>query len=167
MNNSKTHSEAVKELAEKIKDIRIAMLTTAEEDGTLRSRPMATQKDEFDGTLWFFTADDSPKADEVGHNHNVNLSYADPGKNLYVSVSGTGQVVHDRQKAEELWSPFVKAWFPDGLEDPRLALLKVDVEQAEYWDSPNSKLVQIAGLAKALATGKPIEGGENEKVELK
>ncbi len=165
--NEHSQSEDVKKLAEMIKGIRIAMLTTADEDGSLRSRPMATQDTDFDGTLWFFTADDSPKVDEVQKERHVNLSFGDGGKNRYVSVSGTATLVKDAAKMKELYSPFIKGWFPDGLEDPKLALLKVEVSQAEYWDAPNSTVVRLAGFVKALVTHQPIQGGENEKIDLK
>lgn len=155
-----------KKLHDLIKDIRFAMLTTVEEDGTLRSRPMATQEFEFDGDLWFFTAAHAPKVDEVQHNQHVNVSYAEPKDQKYVSISGTAQLVRDRAKIEELWNPLFKAWFPQGLDDPELALLKVSVDKAEYWDSPSSKVVRLVGFAKALLTGKQIGNpGDNAKIE--
>lgn len=167
MEKEKTHDEAVKKLGELIKDINIAMLTTADEDtGVLRSRPMGTQKVEFNGDLWFFTRDDSPKVDEIKQEKNVNVSYASISDQRYVSVSGKATIIKDKAKAKELWEPTLKAFFPDGLDDPKLALLKVSVEQAEYWDSPSSAVVRVVGFVKALATGKPYEGGENEKLDL-
>ncbi|MBC8078237.1 MAG: pyridoxamine 5'-phosphate oxidase family protein [Chloroflexales bacterium] len=160
-------SEAVEKLRQLIKGIDIAMLTTTDEsDGTLRSRPMGTQQVEFDGDLWFFTRASAPKVDEVEREQQVNVSYADPSHNRYVSVSGTAQLVRDHKKNEELWNPVLKAWFPKGLDDPDLALLRISVNKAEYWDSPSSTIVALAGFVKAIATGKPIKGGENEKLEL-
>ena len=156
----------IKKLHDMVKDIRFAMLTTVEEDGTLRSRPMATQEFEFDGDLWFFTSADATKVNEVQHEHHVNVSYAEPKDQKYVSVSGTAQLIRDKAKIEELWNPLFKAWFPDGLEDPQLALLKVSVDKAEYWDSPSSKVVRLFGFAKALVTGKQIGNpGDNAKIE--
>ncbi|HEY8599070.1 MAG TPA: pyridoxamine 5'-phosphate oxidase family protein [Thermomicrobiales bacterium] len=166
MSDQKTQEEGRKKIGELIKDIQFAMLTTVEPDGTIRSRPMATQKQEFDGDLWFFTGASSPKVSEIRADSEVNVSFADPANNAYVSVSGTAQLVRDRRKIEELWNPILKAWFPDGLDDPDLALLKVTATQAEYWDSPNGKVVQALGFAKALLTGKQADGGENEKVSL-
>ena len=157
---------AIKKVASLIKDIQFAMLTTAESDGSLRSRPMATQKTEFDGTLWFFTRADSPKVGEIDDQHQVGLSYADPGKNDYVSISGTARLVRDPAKNKELWNPLYKAWFPDGLDDPQLALLKVDVDKAEYWDSPSSKVVQVVGFVKAMVTGQPAKVGDHGKVSM-
>lgn len=156
----------IKKLHDLIKDIRFAMLTTVEDDGTLHSRPMATQEFEFDGDLWFFTAADAAKVKEAQHDRHVNVSYSDPHNQKYVSVSGKAELVRDRTKIEELWNPLFKAWFPDGLEDPNLALLKVNVDKAEYWDSPSSKVVRLLGFAKAVITGKPIGNpGDNAKIE--
>ena len=163
-----SHEQNVSKIAEMIKDVRVAMLTTVEHDGSLRSRPMATQNSRFDGTLWFFTDASSPKVQEILHNQQVNVSYSDPGDQKYVSVSGTAQLVRDRAKAEELWTPFHLAWFPKGVDDPSMALLAVDVEKAEYWDSPSSTMVHLVGFVKALATGKRYgaEGADHEKVQL-
>ena len=156
------HHEQIEKLAALMNDIQLAMLTTIEPDGTLRLRPMTTQQVEFDGDLWFFTQESAPKVDEVERDDRVNVAYAAPDANRWVSVFGTAQVVHDRAKAEALWQPLLKAWFPQGLDD----LLKVTVEQAEYWDTSSSKMVQLAGFVEAIATGKAYEPGDNEKLSL-
>lgn len=161
------HQAAIEKLGKLIAKVKYAMLTTADEDGTLRSRPMATQKpDDFDGDLWFYTRASAPKVDEVEHEHQVNLAYADPSDQLFVSVSGTANLVRDQAKSKELWTPAMKAWFPKGPEDPDLALLKVKVEKAEYWDTPNSTIVHLIGYVKATVTGKGYKPGENEKITL-
>jgi len=167
-NNTKHNGQHndIKKLGELIEEINIAMLTTVDEDGTLRSRPMGTQQVEFDGDLWFFTGADSAKVYEVRQEQQVNVSYADAKQQCYVSVSGLAQLVRDQQKMQELWNPIFKAWFPEGLDDPNLALLKVHVTKAEYWESANGVVVQLVGFAKALLTGQPYEGGENEKLNL-
>jgi general stress protein 26 len=165
--NAETRDDAVQKLARMIKGIRFAMLCTAMPEGLLRSRPMATQQAEFDGDLWFFCDADSAKVYEVRQENHVNLSYADPDDNRYVSVSGRASVVRDPAKARELWSPVHKAWFPNGPDDPSLALLKVEVDQAEYWDAPGSKMTQIIGFAKAVITGHRYIPGENEKLDLR
>jgi general stress protein 26 len=159
-----TENNDVKKLAKLIKGIQIAMMTTRDDDGTLRARPMQTQSEEFDGTLWFFTQASSHKVHEIDHEHQVNLSYAEPGNNRYVSVSGTATLVRDRAKIDELWTPVLKAWFPKGKDDPDVALLKVDVTKAEYWDSPSSTIVKLVGFTKAVLTGQQYRPGENEKL---
>jgi general stress protein 26 len=163
--NDKTRAESIEKLKTLINDIDFAMMTTIN-GGHLRSRPMSTQEYEGDETLWFFTSDETHKVDEIEADNRVNLGYSRPDDNVYVSISGRAAVIKDRQKMEELWNPILKAWFPEGLDDPTLCLLKVTIEEAEYWDSPNSKLVQLAGFVKAIVTGKPAEGGEYGRVSL-
>ena len=158
--------DAVTKLGKLIKGIRIAMMTTALPDGRLRSRPMATQQTDFDGDLWFFTDADSGKVYEIGRENHVNISYADPSGNRYVSVTGTASVVRDQAKIKELWNPLHKAWFPKGPDDPNLTLVKVDVAQAEYWDGPSSTVVQVIGLAKAALTGQRYVPGNHDKLDL-
>ena len=162
-----THSPEARKLADLIEGIHAAMLTTVTDGGVLRSRPMATQRQPFNGTLWFFTYRNSAKTREIARDRHVNVSFADESSNTYVSVSGMARVVVDKAKAKELWNPMVKAWFPRGLSDPRLALLRVRVDQAEYWDGPSSRMVRLFEYAKALATGsRPDELDENRKVSL-
>lgn len=167
MTQQTSHAEQVEKLNEMIRDINIAMLTTEEADGTLRSRPMGTQQVDFDGDLWFFTRIDAAKVDEVRRERHVNVSYADDDSQRYVSVSGTAKVMRDQKKINELWNPMAKIWFPDGKEDPSLALLKVHVTQAEYWDAASNRMVQLAKLAKGLITGDGAEElGDNQKLAL-
>jgi len=158
--------EARAKLWSLIKDVKFAMLVTEQEDGTLRSRPMATQQAEFDSALWFFTAVNAPKVAEVQRHSKVNLSYAEPGDQKYVSVSGTAEVVRDQAKMKELWNPMYKAWFPKGLEDPNIGLLKVSVTNAEYWDSPSGAMVHLIGYAKAVITGEKYKASEDEHKKL-
>lgn len=160
-----SREESIKKLNDLIKDVQVAMLTTIDW-GVLRSRPMQTQEAEFDGTLWFFTSSDTHKADEIAKDPRVNVSYAAPASNTYVSVSGMAEIVEDRAKIEELWNPIYKAWFPKGLDDPTLCLLKATVEQAEYWDASSSTIVQVVGFVKALVTGERADGGDHGKVNL-
>ncbi len=157
----------LEKLSHLIKDIKFAMLTTIDA-GQLRSRPMAVQHTPFDGDLWFFTGLASPKVHEVQSDSRVNIAFADPDGHRFVSVSGQARLVLDRDKAKELWSPVLKAWFPQGLEDPNLALLKVTIDQAEYWDSASSTMVHLLGLVKAVTTGKASqgEGTDHAKVTL-
>ncbi|ARS34926.1 pyridoxamine 5'-phosphate oxidase family protein [Pontibacter actiniarum] len=166
MNNDPNTTENLKNLVDKIKDVKIAMMTTVHDDGTLRSRPMKTQKTEADGDLWFFTGYESGKSHEIEHDAHVNLSYAEPSDNLYVSVSGRARVMRDQQKIDELWSADMKAWFPNGKEDKNIGLIRVSIDKAEYWDTPSNTMVTLYGMAKAAITGEPAKGGENKKINL-
>ncbi len=157
MNNEMTDLER---LATLIKDIKFTMLTTVSEDGTIHSRPMATQKIEvksFDGTLWFFSKKNSFKNHDIESEQQVNLAYANPDDQKYASVQGRAMISEDKEKMRELWNPALKAWFPEGIDDPEISLIGVQVESAELWDSPPSKVVQLAGFVKATLTGKPLD----------
>lgn len=149
-------TEPMQKLTELVKDIRIAMITTVEEDGTLHSRPMATQDIQED-TLWFFLNDDSRKAHAVVRDARVNVSYVD--SNTWVSVSGSASISRDQSKIDELWKEGLRAWFPEGKAEPHLALMKVQIQEAEYWDVGSSSMVRLFGYLKAKLTGEPHEGG--------
>lgn len=170
MSAHEKHERSVRKLAEKVKGIKVAMLTTMGEDGLPRSRPMGAQDLDADGKLWFFTSAGSDKAREIAENPQVNVSYAHMGASRYVSVSGKAEVVEDREKAKELWSPLLGAWFERGTSDPDLRLIRVDVERAEYWDAPAGRVVMLAGFVKAKFGGKPPEHaakvGEHDKIGL-
>ncbi|RKG96072.1 pyridoxamine 5'-phosphate oxidase family protein [Corallococcus carmarthensis] len=162
---TKSPQDVVEHLGKLIHGIKVAMMTTVDSDGSLRSRPMWTYDKDFDGELWFFTNDHTHKVDEVQKDHHVSLAYSDPTRDRYVSVSGRCQLIRDKAKAKELWNPSLKAWFPQGLDDPNLALLRVSVEKAEYWDTPNSKRVQLVGFVKAVLTGEKYQPGDNQKLD--
>jgi general stress protein 26 len=115
-----TRAEHIAQLAELIKDVEVAMFTTTGVDGRLYSRPLATQQVAFDGDLWFVITGDSPKVAEIALDPRVNVAYASPSKNTYVSVAGA-RVVDDRAKIEELWSPAMKLFFPVARMTPTFA----------------------------------------------
>ncbi len=162
----KTHTDEHEKLGELMKEFRFVMLTTAAPDGSLHTRPMAMQDRDFDGDLWFFTSADSGKVWEAKQDHQVNVAFSNPQKNTYISASGIANLVRDRKKIEELWKPAYKIYFSKGLEDPEIALLKVNVEKAEYWDSPSSFIGRTFSFAKAYVTGKVSDLGDHAKVDL-
>ncbi len=166
MAENSDHSTEIAKLAELIKGIKFAMLTTVEEDGSLHSRPMTTQDVEFDGDLWFFTGAHAPKVWEADRHHQVNVAFADPEKSKYVSASGSATLVRDRAKIEEYWKPVYKTFFPGGLEDPELSLMKVHVEKAEYWDSPGNFVGRVFNFARAYVSKDPSKLGDHAKVDL-
>lgn len=156
------HEDDLERFVAFIREVDVAMLTTADESGHLRSRPMMTQEVDTDGVLWFFSGSHDGKAHEIQHNAQVNISYALPKHNRFVSVSGRAELTSDRERIHRLWKPLYRAWFPEGPDDPKLSLLKVHIEKAEYWDSPSSTVVQIIGMTKALFSGKPYQAHEGE-----
>jgi general stress protein 26 len=163
-----TQSDNVEKLREMIKDIDFCMLTTIDEQGDPHSRPMSSNGDiDPNGDIWFFTGSSSHKVSEIENSPKVNLSFADPKNQRYVSVSGSAQLTRDAKKIDELWRPEFKMWFPKGKDDPEIALLRIRLKKAEYWDSPSSKIAYVVNFVSAVVTGKEPEFGENRKVELK
>ena len=157
-------------LWELIKDIRFAMFTTRHANGHLHARPMTTQNSRLDedSSLWFFMArGDEPVAD-LQANPAVNIAYAHPGKDSYVSVSGEAFVVEDLERKRQLWTRGAEAWFPGGPEDPSLALVEVRILHATYWDVQDSKVLQLFKMARSVMTGEqPRNLGETAEVRMR
>ena len=160
------HSSQIAELKSKIKPIRFAMFTTADGSGRLLSRPMTTQEIDAEGNLWFFTSSQTELWEDIAVHPQVNLSFAEPENNVYVSISGRAERVVDRAKIKEMWNPAVQAWFPAGPDDPHAMLVRVVTDSAEYWDSTASTMVQLYNMAKAVLTGTTPENTEHAKLKL-
>jgi general stress protein 26 len=164
---AQTSVDDLQKLREMVKDIDFCMMTTVDEDCDLHSRPMSVNGEiDPNGDMWFFTKASSHKVAEVQTTPKVNVSFADPDNQRYVSVSGSAELVRDQAKIEEMWKPEFKIWFPNGKDDPDVALLRIRLEKAEYWDSPSSMIAHVLQLAASLVTGKEPEGGENKKINL-
>jgi general stress protein 26 len=141
----------LRKLRKLIKGTRIAMFTTVDSDGRLRSRPRATLKGGFDGDLWFVTRVSAPKTGEIRDNQHVNVAYADASGERYASISGLASIVTDAAKVSELWSRRLRAWFPNGKKDPELALIRVRIDRAEVWDPKSANMTHLEGLGAVLA----------------
>ena len=153
-----------------IKGIRFGMFTTRHGNGHLHSRPMTTQNKaiEADESLWFFMSKKGDPVDDLKSEPMVNVAYADPGSDTYVSVSGTAAMIEDAEKKKQLWNKMNEAWFPGGPTDPDVALVEVQIAHANYWDVKESKIVQLFEMAKAVVTGKPPTGmGEHGEVRMR
>jgi general stress protein 26 len=145
-----------------------AMLVTRAGDGTLRARPMAIAGKEANGDLWFATAIDSPKVDELLGENQVCASMQSGSR--FLTISGRGEIVRDRQRIEQMWKPTWKAWFPNGKDDPKLVLLRLAASEAEYWDQHGAKgLAYLIEGAKAVLRGepaKPTSDKQHAKLQL-
>ncbi|MBV9175091.1 MAG: pyridoxamine 5'-phosphate oxidase family protein [Chloroflexi bacterium] len=161
-----TNTESLRKLRELTSGIHTVMLTTVDQDGTLRSRPMGTQELDPDGCLWFFTETAADKVADVQQEQQVNVAYSHPS-DRWISVSGTATLVHDAAKQRALWNPFVQAWFPGGPDDPSVALLRVQVTGAEYWEAPGGKVVQLFKIVRSAITHQPpTDIGKSERLRV-
>lgn len=154
-------SESMQKVAELIDGIGAGMLTTPGPNQRLASRPMMPMEMDTDGCIWFFTNASEPE--KQAPSGQLALTFAAPADGVFVALEGAAEMVHDRAKIEALWSPILRAWFKDK-DDPDLALLRVNVEQAEYWNSSSSSLVRFLALATSAVMGEQIGMGENQTV---
>ena len=159
------NDEAAKKFKKLINDINVCMFITNNQKDE-HTRPMATIEVEENGTLWFFTDIRSIKVEEVSTQREVHLVYAHPGKESYIDVWGSAQVVTDKQSIKDKWSPIVKAWFPNGVDDPNIALLKVTPYNIYYWDAETGKMVSFLKIAASAVTGKKLAEGAEGKLVL-
>ncbi|MGZ3840417.1 MAG: pyridoxamine 5'-phosphate oxidase family protein [Flavisolibacter sp.] len=159
------NEEAAKKFRKLVTDINVCMFITNNSEDN-HTRPMATIEVEADGNLWFFTDVRSIKVEEVAKENSVHLVYAHPGKESYLDLWGKAEIITDKTTIKEKWKPIVKAWFPNGAEDPNLALLKVRPSKVYYWDAETGKMVAFLKIAAAVVTGKKLAEGAEGKLSL-
>ena len=116
-----------------LRGIDVALVTSRQRDGSLHARPMVSQRQDFDGLLWFFTDRESAKVHEVERDHHVSVAYAAPDEARWVTLAGLARIVDDRPRVRALWHPMMHAWFPEGPDDPAVVLLRVEPRQAWCW----------------------------------
>jgi general stress protein 26 len=158
--------EALAKLWSMIKDIKVAMMTSWDGEA-MHAQPMHGHQEEFAGKLYFFTRQRSGKTEEIDRFDKLNLAYADIAANNYVSIAGRGRISTDRELMRRYWSPMASAWFPQGLDDPNLALIEVEADSAQYWDSTSGSMRYLWEVARANITGREPDMGENEKLSLR
>jgi general stress protein 26 len=143
-----------------LKDFDTAMLITFGSDNVIHARPMAVAELLSDGTAWFVTAINSPKADQIQEDSAVTLTFQ--SSKQFVSLHGTATVVQDQALIDRLWKEMWKVQFPQGKTDPNIAMIQFTAKEGEYWDSAGMEGLKYAfGAAKAYVTGKAMP--DNDK----
>lgn len=153
------NKDAVEKMREIAKAANICMFVTNLSSLPLSASPMATQEVDDEGNLWFFSNKNSNKNADIAEHNEVQLFYSHTGNYEYLSIYGRAEIVIDRKKNEELWTPIAKAWFKEGKDDPELTLLKVTPSDAYYWDTKNSKMVSFFKIAISAISGKGMDDG--------
>jgi general stress protein 26 len=148
--------EKIKKLAE---SADICHFVTALSRVPLSTRPMSTQKVDDDGCIWFMSGKGSTKNREISADSQVQLFYSHQGGSEYMSIFGTAEIVFDREKVAEMWTPIARAWFTGGKDDPAISLIKVTPQEGYYWDTKNNKMVSLVKIAAAIVTGKTMDDG--------
>ncbi len=163
--------EKLNRLYELIEDIEVGMLTTRRRDGSLVSRPMATQRRADGAHFWFVSASDSPKVREIAVDPNVNLAYYKDRTREWVSISGVARISRDRSKIRELYEPSWKIWFGNrggredgGPDDPRIVLIAVDARSAHFMTVEKPAPVLLFEAIRSKVTGERVEMGVVQEV---
>ena len=164
MNDTRKSHEVLWDL---IKDTRFCMLSHRHADGSLHSHPLTTQNKALDegSSLYFFVSRKSEVGQRLRQDGNVNLSYANPKDDTWVSITGTATILEDAQKKKDLFGVIDKAWF-DGPQDPNLELVEVRIDEAEYWNVKENKLLQLLKMGTAAATGTRPKMGEHAELKF-
>ncbi len=147
-------AEGVKKLKDLVDEIGICLFCTnlKNSDGST-TRPMGAQEVDEQGNIWFFSDIHSDKNHEIAEDKKVQLFFSHPGKSSYLVVNGKAEILVDRNKVEELWSPLVKTWFKDGKDDPNISIIKVATDSAYYWDTNGNKMINFFKMVASVATG--------------
>lgn len=143
--------------------IAIGMLVTHDGD-KIRARPMAAHVRREEEAVYFLTDVTRHKDEEIEGDPQVCVAFADTDGQSYVSLTGEAEISNDRQKIKDLWTPMARAWW-HGPDDPKIRVIKVIPQDAEYWDSPGT-LVTYVAMAAAAVTGNKPGVGENRKVAM-
>ena len=166
MEKNLQNEQALQKFISLVKDINVCMFITKIRTEDTHTRPMATVEVEDNGTLWFYSDIRSIKVEEISKEHDVHLVYAHPGKESYLDICGKASVVTDKQQIKDKWSPLVKAYFTNGVDDPNLALLKVQPRNCYYWDAESGRMVQFMKTAAAVVSGTQVAMGKEGKLEF-
>lgn len=154
-----TANDAVKKIREIAKDANICMFVTKLTKLPLAGRPMATQEVDDEGNIWFMSDKNSNKDQEIKKDSRVQLFYSHTGNYEYLSIFGTAELINDKKKIAELWTPMAKTWFTEGKDDPAIELIKVTPVDAYYWDTKNNKMVSLIKFAMGSMGITPKDDG--------
>ena len=158
--------QSITKLQEMIKSIGVCMFFTKRGGGKAEVRPMSVADVDDNGNIWFLAAKNSEKVENIHFDNDVHLVFAHPGKEMYLDINGTAEVTDDRNSIKRIWTPFAKAWFTLGVNDPDLCAIKVTAERGNYWDTQHGKLVEFLSIISSVVTGKKSGDGVSGKIEV-
>lgn len=140
-----TGREAIPRIAAHLKAIDICMLTTRGDDGELHARPMSNNGNvEWDGSSWFFAPADGRLVAEIRRDPSAVATYRADDRFAWIALSGRAELVDDAEAKRRTWSPDLDRWFPDGPDDPNVALIRVDASAAQWWTEDGDGVATLA-----------------------
>jgi general stress protein 26 len=162
-----TGEAALAKLRELLAHFPIALMITVH-DREVLARPIGVVGEHaaFDGTLWFITDNRSRKVKAIEAGALTSLLFQNDDRGAYLHLYGTAAIVEDRDKLAQLYTSVQRTWFPDGLDDPNMVLVRFDAECGDYWDSHNGLMRLVGAFAKAVVTGTPGRSGNAGSAQL-
>lgn len=145
------------DVAAKLRDTSVVMLTTAVGDGKLVSHPMTIQGVNDEADVWFFVGRRGDQARALNSGSAVNISISEAGS--WLSVAGHAEFVEDAATVRELWNDSAEGYFPQGPDDPDLALLRVTTDSAQFWGLSGGRIAGAAQMVRAMVTKERAPGG--------
>jgi general stress protein 26 len=137
----------------------VAMFCTFPPGSLMQARPMSTCHVDDEGQIWFLSRRDSAKNRDIEANPRVKVLYAVSGRSEYMTVEGIASISRDQGKIDDLWTPFAKAWFSGGKEDPNITLIRVTAVGGHYWDTKHNKMITLGAIAIGALLGKTTDDG--------
>lgn len=121
------------------------------------ARPMAAQLVDDKGNLWFFSANDSQKNADIQNDPFVQLLFQGSPHSDFLSIYGNATISKDKSKIKELWKPIIKTWFTEGVDDPRITIIKIEPTESYYWDTKHAQVVSLFKRLVGAAIGKTVD----------
>jgi len=161
------NNEAIDKLKSLVEDIKICLFCTdlKTDDGST-CRPMSVIKVCDQGNIWFFSEKNSDKNKAILNDKNVQLFFSHPGKSSYLVVNGEAEIILDKTKIEELWTPVAKIWFKEGNDDPNISIIKVTPTTAYYWDTDGNKMINFIKMVASVVTGTNLVSGKEGTITV-
>lgn len=130
------------------------------------SRPMTVQHVDDYGNLWFLSANDSRQNEEIASDNAVQLLFQGSGTYDYLSVYGHATITRDKAIIAQLWKPILKVWFTEGVDDPRISVIKIKPAEGYYWDTKHNKLISMFKIVAGAVMGKTFDDSIEGKIEV-
>ncbi|PTR00094.1 general stress protein 26 [Mucilaginibacter yixingensis] len=129
------------------------------------TRPMSVQQIDDEGNLWFLSAVDSHKNAEIQQYNRVQLLFMGSAHSDFLTLGGRASISTDKVKIKELWEPIVKTWFTEGVDDPRITVIKVTPDEGYYWDTKHGKMVAFLKMIAGSIIGKTLDDSVQGEVK--
>ena len=160
-------SEAVDQIREVVKKAKTCFLRTAVPTGDSSGvRPMSVREVDDEGSLWFLSADDSHTNREIGQNTSVELFFQGSPHSDFLHLIGHATISRDKARIQELWEPVLKTWFTEGVDDPRITVIKFTPREGYYWDNKHGNLVAGIKMMVGAMIGKTLDDSIEGKVAV-